>query len=106
MEGRGVSPCAFLVSLGRPHKSGDCESDRRSYGGDPETSKEFAEVIGRQEVQEMMVGFNRSFLKSSSVSHNLQIKEQYTVEPTELQHLPALNGVLSVEGQNPALVAL
>lgn len=74
--------------------------------GDPETSKEFAEVIGRQEIQEMMVGFNSSFMKSSSVSRNMQVRERFTVEPTELQHLPALTGVLSVGGQNPAPVAL
>mgnify|MGYP000415697637 CR=1 FL=1 len=54
----------------------------------------------------MMVGFNSSFMKNSSVSRNMQVRERYTVEPTELQHLPALTGVLSVGEQNPAPVAL
>ncbi|HAJ62845.1 MAG TPA: type IV secretion system protein VirD4, partial [Cyanobacteria bacterium UBA8543] len=69
---------------------------------DPETSQRMADLIGKRRYWETRVAINHNLARgerSENIHHEKQ--EEYTVQPTELQMLPKLEGYLVIGGDNP-----
>ncbi|MFB2891638.1 type IV secretion system DNA-binding domain-containing protein [Aerosakkonemataceae cyanobacterium BLCC-F50] len=69
---------------------------------DAETSQRMADLIGKRRYWETRVAINHNLgqgERSENIHHEKQ--EEYTVQPTELQMLPNLEGYLVIGGDNP-----